>query len=196
MPSSPTAPSRFLSSTSPVLVLLAGSLLTGCPSDGDTCGPEGAPAEGITASNGSDITLTYGGLSSLSGNDCPDPAAPSGVISLSIEGTQVGGTGLLTLCIPRPDLLKDGRTLGTTGNMGQLRVVDFSAMANGCTFALDSTMPPTGTATGTGVCKNGTDPAGFALAIAGTINLRRTCGATVDTVALTLAGEVAVTSRD
>lgn len=151
---------------------------------------------GVTASNGSDITLTYGNLSSLSGNDCPAADAPSGVISLSIEGTQVGGTGLVTLCIPRPDLLVDGRTLGTTGNMGQLRVIDFSGMANGCTFALDSSMPPTGTGTGTGVCKNGTDAAGFALELTGTINLRRTCGATVDPVALTLAGKVAVSSRD
>ena len=188
MRSSPTLPLRFLSSTS--LALLAG-----CPSDGDSCGPEGAPAMPITASN-AEVTLTYGNLSSLSGNDCPDPAAPSGVISLSIEGTQVGGSGLLTLCIPRPDLLPDGRTLGTTASMGQLRVIDFSGMANNCTFALDGTMPPTGTGTGTGVCKNGTDKAGFALELTGTVNLRRTCGATVDTVALTLAGKVAVTSRD
>jgi hypothetical protein len=151
---------------------------------------------GITASNGSDITLTYGNLSSLSGNDCPASDAPSGVISLSIEGMQVGGTGLITLCIPRPDLLADGRTLGTTGNMGQLRAIDFSGMANGCTFTLDTSMPPTGTGTGTGVCKNGTDAAGFALELAGTINLRRTCGAAVDSVALTLAGKVAVSSRD
>jgi hypothetical protein len=185
---SPTLPSLFLSSTSLFLV-------AGCPSDGESCGPEGAPAT-ISASNGSDITLTYTGLSSLSGNDCPDPAAPNGVISLSIEGTQAGGTGRLTFCIPRPDLLADGRTLGTTGNMGQIRVVDFSGMANSCTFTLESTMPPTGTATGTGVCKNGTDPAGFALELNGTVNLKRTCGTTIDTVAVTLAGKVTVTSRD
>lgn len=182
--------------TLPLLCLSSTSLLAGCPSDGDSCGPGGAPAEGITASNGSDLTLTYGNLSSLSGNDCPAPDAPTGVISLSIEGSQVGGGGLLTLCIPRPDLLTAGRALGTTASMGELRVIDFSGMANGCTFALDSTMPPTGTGTGAGVCNNGTDPAGFALELTGTINLRRTCGATVDTVALSLAGKVAVTSRD
>ena len=185
---SPTLRSLFLSSTSLFLV-------AGCPSDDESCGPESAPAT-IAATNGTDITLTYSGLSSLSGNDCPDPAAPSGVVSLSIEGTQMGGTGRLTFCIPRPDLLKDGRTLGTTGNMGQLRVIDFTGMANSCTFALDSTMPPTGTGTGTGVCKNGTDAAGFALALSGTVNLKRTCGATVDTVSLMLAGNVAVSSRD
>ena len=149
----------------------------------------------LTASN-ADVTLTFGNLSSLSGNDCPDPSAPSGVISLSIEGAQVGGTGLITFCIPRPDLLEDGRALGSTGSMGQIRVIDFSGMANGCTFALDSSMPPTGTGKGTGVCKNGTDAAGFALELTGTVNLRRTCSATIDSVALTLSGKVAVTSRD
>jgi hypothetical protein len=188
MPSSLTLLSRCLSSIS----LLA---LAGCPSDGESCGPDGAPAEGITATS-ADVSLSYGNLSSLSGNDCPAPDAPSGVISLSIEGMQLGGTGLLTLCIPRPDLLADGRTLGTTGSMGELRIIDFTGMANGCTFALDSAMPPTGMGVGTGVCKNGTDPAGFALELTGTVNLRRTCGATIDSVALTLAGKVAVTSRD
>lgn len=190
MPSSLTQLSRFLSSTS-LLVLVAG-----CPSDGESCGPDDAPAVGITASNGTDVTLTYGNLSSLSGNDCPDPMAPSGVVSLSIEGRQEGGTGLLTFCIPRPDLLKDGRTLGNTSSSGQMRVIDFSATANGCTFDDISAMPPTGKGTGFGVCKNGTDAAGFALEITGTITATRTCGANVDTVSLTLAGKVAVSSRD
>ncbi|HLL22600.1 MAG TPA: hypothetical protein VK427_10730 [Kofleriaceae bacterium] len=189
MPLSRTQLSRFLSSISLVLVAACSD------DDGGRCGPDGAPAAGLTATS-SDVTLTYGNLSSLSGNDCPASDAPPGVISLSIEGTQVGGTGLVTFCIPRPDLLSAGRTLGTTSSMGQLRVIDFSGQANNCTFALDSTMPPTGTATGTGVCKNGTDPGGFALELAGTITLRRTCGAVVDSVTLMLSGKVAVTSRD
>jgi hypothetical protein len=189
MRSSLTSLCRYLSSTSLVFSL------AGCPSDDESCGPEGAPAMPVTASN-ADVMLSYGNLSSLSGNDCPDPNAPSGVISLSIEGAQIGGTGLLTFCIPRPDLLAEGRTLGSTGSMGQIRVVDFSGMANGCTFALDSTTPPTGTAKGTGVCNNGTDKAGFALELNGMVTARRTCGATVDSVTLTLAGKVAVTSRD
>jgi hypothetical protein len=188
MPSSRKLLSLCLSSTSLVL-------LGGCPSDGETCGPEGAPANGITASAGSD-TLTYGSLSSLSGNDCPEASAPSGVVSLSIEGTLVGGTGRVTFCIPRPDLLAEGRTLGANLANVEMRLVDFSGEANGCTFARDPAMPPTGTGTGTGVCNNGTDPAGFALALTGTIHAKRTCGATVDDVSLTLAGKVAVTSRD
>jgi hypothetical protein len=80
--------------------------------------------------------------------------------------------------------------------MAEMRLVDFTGMANGCTFARDAAKPPIGTGTGTGVCNNGTDPAGFALTLTGTIHAKRTCGATVDDVALTLAGKVAVTSRD
>jgi hypothetical protein len=118
------------------------------------------------------------------------------VISLSIESAQIGGSGLFTMCIPRPDLLEAGRTFGTTATMGQLRFIDFAGMADSCTFALDSTTPPAGMGKGTGVCKNGTDPAGFALDLSGTVNLRRTCGATVDAVTLTIAGKVPVTSRE
>lgn len=188
MPSSRKLLSLCLSSTS----VLA---LAGCPSDGESCGTDGAPTDGIVATAGAD-TLTFGSLSSLSGNDCPDPAAPASVVSLSIEGTLVGGTGRITFCIPRPDLLADGRQLGATSNMAEMRLVDFTGEANGCTFARDTAMPPTGTGTGTGVCNNGTDPAGFALALTGTIHAKRTCGATTDDVALTVSGKVAVTSRD
>ena len=171
MPSSRTLLSLCLSSISL-------GVLAGCPSDGPAVGPKAHP-HGITASNGSDITLTFGALSSLAGNDCPDPDAPAGVVSLSIEGTLVGDTGRITFCIPRPDLLADGRALGTTSTWRDA-VVDFRGAANGCTFARDTAKPPTGTGTGTGVCKNGTDAAGFALEVAGTVHVKRTCGATVN----------------
>ena len=98
--------------------------------------------------------------------------------------------------VPAVSIGAHGRTLGNTASSGQMRVVDFNAAANGCTFDDISAMPPTGKGTGSGVCKNGTDAAGFALDISGTIVLNRTCGANVDTVSLTLAGKVAVTSRD
>jgi len=169
---------------------------TSCSSDGSSCGPDDAPAGPVHAT-ASAVTLDYENLSSLSGNDCPDPAAPSGVISLSIEGMQMGGTGgRLTFCIPRPDLLDEGRALGSTAMMGEARVIDFSGMAGGCSFAYDSTMPPTGTMTATGICKNGTAKEGFALDISGTVTLKRTCGATIDSVAVMVSGKVAVTSRD
>ncbi len=182
---------------SPLLFLSTISLVAACSDDGGgTCGTGAAPAGPINAT-ATDVSLAYENLSSLSGNDCPDPAAPSGVISLSIEGTQVGGgTGRLTLCVPRPDLLDEGRALGSTASMGELRVIDFSGAANGCTFTYDSTTPPTGTGRATGICKNGTDAAGFALELNGVVTLKRTCGATIDTVTVIVSGTVAVTSRD
>ncbi len=150
-----------------------------------------------TASGPGDLAVTYGNLSSLSGNDCPDPAAPDGVVSLSIEGQALGGTGLVTFCIPRPDLLGSGnRTLGNTA-MGDVRVIDLQATTATCSYRARSTLPaPTGTVTATGVCDNGTNPAGFALSIDGALMVERTCGATVDQIPITIAGRVAVTSRD
>lgn len=191
MPSSLTSPSRFRSSTSLALLLLVA-----CDGD-ETCGVGDAPASGLVASTGA-VALTYGDLSSLSGNDCPDPTAPSGVVSLSIEGRTADGTGLVTFCIPRPDLLGTGaRALGNTPSMADVRVIDLTGTADGCTYDFESTLPaPTGTVTATGVCANGTDPAGFALTVDGTVTVTRTCGATVDSVTLELAGTVAVTSRD
>lgn len=186
--------SRFLFLTSALGLGLAGAS-SGCSDD---CGTGGAPATGIIAA-GDSLALTYGNLSGLIGNDCPDPAAPEGVISLSVEGTEVSGgagNGRLTFCIPRPDLLLEGdRTLGTAGSTADVRLIDVSGSANNCTFSIDSTQQPTGTASATGVCDNGDSPKGFALAIDASLTLRRMCGATPDSLAITLRGRVAVTRR-
>lgn len=156
----------------------------------------GEPSSGLAASS-VDVVLTYGNLSALAGNDCPAADAPAGVVSLSIEGTQTDGSGgLITLCVPRPDLLVDGnRSIGGSLSMADVRIFDLSGSYNNCTFTLDSTRPPTGKAAGIGVCGNGTDPSGFALDIDGAVSLRRTCGATVDSVSVTLVGKVAVSAR-
>jgi hypothetical protein len=188
------SPSQFRSNTSCLAAALLAVLAGGCSGDSQ-CGPMGAPSTGLVAAS-STAALTYGNLTSLAGNDCPDPAAPAGVVSLSIEGTQTDGTGLITLCIPRPDLLDSApRSLGTSMSMADVRIFDLSGTADNCTLTLDATRPPTGTAIGLGVCGNGTDPAGFALDVDGAVSLKRTCGATVDTVAVTLSGRVAVTKR-
>lgn len=158
----------------------------------DACGPGDAPAVGLVAGS-SEVTLTFGNMTSRAGNDCPDPTAPTGVVAVSIEGSQSDGTGLITLCVPRPDLLMDaGQTLGTTVSSADIRIIDLHGSAGACTYALDSSRPPTGTGIGTGVCGNGVDKAGFALELDGAISLRRTCGATIDTVAVKLTGRVAV----
>lgn len=189
MRSSLMSPSRFLSATS-ALVLAA---IPGCGDD--SCGPQGAPTGGLQVSS-VEVALSYENLSGLAGNDCPDPDAPAGVVSISIEGTQEGGGGLITLCVPRPDLLDSGpRTLGTSLSMADVRIFDLQGTADGCTYTLDATRPPTGTAIGLGVCGNGDDAAGFALDLDGAVSLRRTCGATVDTIAVTIKGRVAVSRR-
>jgi hypothetical protein len=167
----------------------------GCSDDG-TCGPGAAPTSGLTASN-ADVTLVYGDLTFLAGNDCPDPTAPEGVVSLSLEGFQAdGGAGRITLCIPRPDLLMSGaRTLGTTAAKADVQIIDLNGEVASCAYTFDSARAPTGTATATGVCANGNDPAGFALALDGGVSLTRTCGTMVDTIDVTLAGEVAIAER-
>jgi hypothetical protein len=136
------------------------------------------------------VTLTYGGLAAGANNDCPDPMAPAGVVSLTIESMQTNGTGLLTLCIKRPDKLAAGLALGT-----DVKVVDITGSGGGCSFLQDTATPATGTAKSAGECKNGSDAAGFALTLDGTISLSRTCGSTTDKVSATIAGTVAVAAQ-
>lgn len=210
MRSSPKSPSRSRSSTDRArlalapplsialaiplaipLVLLA--LASACGDD--DCGPGDAPASGVTASS-AEVTLTYGELTSLVGNDCPAPDAPEGVISLSIEGRQVDGPGLITLCIPRPDLLDSTpRMLGPIQSSADAQVVDLTGEADGCSYAIDPTSPPTGSVIGSGVCGNGDDAAGFALDFDGAVSLTRTCGGATDQIDVTLTGRVAVHPR-
>ncbi len=175
---------------SPFLLLTSG-LLWACssgPAKPDAyCGTGGAPTSGIVAA-GTGFSLTYGDLSASANNDCPDPMAPMGVVSLTIE-EPAGSPQLFTLCVQRPDLLAGGQPLGTA-----VKVVDVTGSANGCTFLPDRATAPTGTVTATGICNNGTSHAGFALTIDGTIQLTRTCGSAVDSVSATLTGTVAISA--
>ncbi len=191
------SPSLSRSSTNAALSgLVALVALTACEgcNDDETCGVMGAPTSGLLASS-VDVTLNYGEFTAGANNDCPanDPDEPEGLISLSIFGRQVGGEGLITLCIPRPDLLGEpDRSLGSDITGVDIRLVDVVGNVDSCTYELDPTRIPTGTGTGEGVCKAATDPAGFALILDGAISLKRTCGATIDTIGVTLAGRVAV----
>jgi hypothetical protein len=180
--------SLFLSITSVVF-------LGGASCSDDECGPMGAPKDGLAASS-TEVTLSYANLTSRAGSDCPDPDAPEGVIAVTIEGMQTDGTGFITLCIPRPDLLELGnRSLGHTLSTADIRIIDVVGSSNNCTYNIDKTRPPTGKGAGIGVCSNGTDKAGFAIDIDGAISLRRTCGATTDTVAVKLSGKIAVAAE-
>ena len=193
MRSSLMSRSLFLSSTSLALATLV--VVPGAGCSDDACGPGGAPKTGLLASS-VDVTLSYGNMTSRAGNDCPDPAAPSGVVAITIEGTQTDGTGFITLCIPRPDLLMDGmRSLGLTTSMADIRVIDLQGAAASCTYTIDTTRLPTGTGAGAGVCSNGTNKAGFAIDLNGAVSLRRTCGTTTDTIGVKLTGKVAIAAE-
>ncbi len=153
----------------------------------DDCGPGSAPANGLGVT-GTGFAFTYQAQTASANNDCPDPAAPQGVVSLTIEGSTADGTGLFTVCIKRPDHL--GATALALGT--DVQVVDVTGSASGCNYGVDPAAIPTGSVTATGVCANGTDPAGFALTITGSIGMRQTCGATVTPATGTLAGTTAV----
>jgi hypothetical protein len=168
--------------------------LAGC-GDGEKCGPGTASKTGITAT-ADNVTLTWGTFTSGLNNDCPDSAAPAGVVSVTIFGFQSGGAGSITLCVSRPDLLADGsQTLGHDSATAQVRIVDLNGDADVCTYTIDRTKPITGTATASGLCDNASDPAGFAITLDATVSFTRTCDATTDSVQATLRGTNAVTTQ-
>jgi hypothetical protein len=165
------------------------SALVAC--SGDDCGDPAAFEFGLTVSS-AEASLVFGDLTAGANNDCPHAAAPAGVISLTIGGVQMGGTGgLFTMCVGRPDLLE---TMPLTLGSAQVHLVDVNATDATCTYALDTTQIPGGTVQGEHMCGNGTNPKGFGLVFNGHLGLRRTCGATIDSIAVGITGDVAVTS--
>jgi hypothetical protein len=158
--------------------------------DAASCGPGDAPAD-VVAGGGS-VALSYGQFSGGLNNDCPAAGAPIGVISLTIAGrqTDTGGGGFATLCVGRPDLLAT-QALGIGFDASAaVRVFELNGQAGGCTFNVDRSQPPGGTAIASGLCTSG--HRGFALTLDATLTLTRTCGSTVDSVPVTLHGRVAV----
>ena len=100
----------------------------------------------------------------------------------------IGGGGLVGSCA--------AFALQCGGTVSGIDLIDVSAdLGNGCTVVQDVAASPSGTAAFTGYCDGGADPAGYALALTGTVTLRRTCGATMDTVTGTLGGRVAVVKQ-
>jgi hypothetical protein len=175
------------------LLFLSSISLIACGGGGgcgdDACGPEDAPDTGLIVGD-QDQKLTFGNLTSGANNDCPDPSAPAGVVSLTINGSQTDGQGLLTLCIPRPDELPGGVPIGTG-----VRIIDLSGVTNNCNYSIEQTRPVSGTALGHGVCDNGTNGAGYSLVFDGHLSLKCECPTATDTIAVNISGEVAVATH-
>ena len=138
------------------------------------------------------------GLAALAPAGCSDDScgvhgAPSA--GLVASGDQVTLTFGALSALDANDCTLPGMPGGTATSMADVRLIDVRGMSGGCTFTIDSTQAPTGEASAEGVCKNGVDPAGFALDLDGALTLRRTCNTQVDTVPATLKGRVAVTKR-
>jgi len=162
-------------------VVFAVFALPGCSDD---CGPHGAAVDGLSVM-GNGVQIGYQDLAGSPNHDCPDAQAP--LLSLTITGTQIGGVDKFTVCVPRPDKLEGGLAFGTSAQL-----VDVSASDASCSYVLDMTQPPSGTIKGAHVCDNGTNKAGFAMTVDGSLALTRTCGPTIDSVAVALTGTVAV----
>jgi hypothetical protein len=159
---------------SPILLIISGALL-GCPSNSsETCGPGSNAAADFLAS-GSGIAASYGQLTNHENHDCVAPNTPDGIVALTVDGVAAGG--LITLCIPRPDLLAtqtmDLANASSTGS--DVQIVDLTGSATGgCTFALDDTADVTGTISATGLCGEGS--AGYELSFAAVVTVDVTCG--------------------
>jgi hypothetical protein len=161
---------------SPILLITSAALF-GCPNNSsETCGP-GSNAAADFSAGGSGIAATYGQLASHENHDCVAPNTPAGVVALTIDGVELGGAGLVTLCIPRPDLLAtQTMDLANTSSTGSdVQIVDLTGSASGgCTFALDDTADVIGTISATGLCGEGS--AGYELTFAAVVPVDVACG--------------------
>jgi hypothetical protein len=156
---------------------------------GTTCGTDKAPTYGLMAS-GNAVSLLYGAFSASANNDCPMPGAPSGVVSLTLEGSQMGGGGIMTICVPRPDLLaSEELAIGAS-----VQIIDFTGTASDCDYMLDPASTPSGSAKGIDECNNGTNKNGFALEVTGSATLIQECNGTSNNVVVSLSGTTAVTA--
>ena len=177
-----------------VLLITAGaSAAVGC--SGDDCGPGDAPADGLSI-DVTGTTLTYGDGTTSPNNDCSVADAPT---SLTIDIAQVDPAPAmrraLILCVPRPDLLGDPLALTSDAEVTGVQVIDIFADADGCLISLDRSRAITGTATFTGACDGGADPAGYALALASDLPATRACSGMPDeAITITLSGELAITA--
>jgi hypothetical protein len=159
---------------------------------GEECGPGDAPADGITV-EASDAVAEFGQFGSLAANDCPPPEGGEAT-SITIQATQVGADGFLTLCLPRPDQIDDAPI--PIEDSERVQLIDLVAStSDGCRIEVDGDREPSGEVTFSGFCDDGTHEGGYALSFAATVPLVRTCGDDpAEQLEAQLGGRVAVTS--
>ena len=163
-------------------------LAPGC--DEPVCGPGDAPPDGVVATVAGE-TIRYGAFTSSPNNDCTPPGRS--VTSLTVDGRQLDPQPSIpfriTLCVPRPDDL--GSDPVSLGDTERLQLVDvFAELADGCLVQLDRDSALSGSARFEGLCGDGVDTAGYAIALDADIPVTRMCDGQADT--LTLSGRAAV----
>ena len=175
---------------------IVAAVVTASCSPSDSCGqgtasPTGLTVRGNIGANNALAIINYADLVAGQNNDCPDPNAPAGVISLTVEGEQLLDTPKVSFCISRPDLLGT-KTLQIGTDVVFNALESNNAGAVGCSLSLPLHATTSGTVTATGVCDNGIGPEGFAITFNGMATLQRTCGTTVDMVMMNIVGTAAV----
>jgi hypothetical protein len=144
------------------------------------CGIGTTSTLGLRASSSGAI-LSFGNFTGGANNDCFTPDAPPGVVSLTMSGQQLNGVGLLTLCVERPDLLATrSQNLGPNVSGTPVHLVDLNGSLGTCTFALDAARPIGGVIRASGLCNDGTNPAGFSVTVDGFATLMDSCAASVE----------------
>jgi hypothetical protein len=169
-------------------------LACSCGGGGDKdCGPTDTTPAGLSLSDGSATNLFFAELMAGANNDCTPTG--SGVISLTIQGAQTDGVGFITFCIPRPQDLGSALALGSDapGDEPAAILEDLeAATTDGCMYSFDPSATLTGTVRATGICDDGTNPAGFALVVAATLSVTGSGGSGCGTLSVQLAGTAAV----
>lgn len=189
-----------------LLALALALVLAGCGDDGIDCGPAEVADDGIVATTASPapaVQVTWSDLAASANNDCPPPGgAGSGVISLTIEGVQSDppGAARFSLCLPRPDEIGTAAVSLADDTLVQLGNTS-AALEDGCLVRLDRSgdAAATGTIAFTGFCADGTDPAGFAVALDGTVPVEIVCdadGGTSEAATATLSGTAVVSAGE
>ncbi len=179
----------------PALLLVLLALPAACGDD-TPCGPGDAPDNGLVADLGGGDQLTFGSFTSSANNDCSVAGSPT---SLTVNGVQMGQPSFhVTFCLPRPDQI-GGAAIELTDD-SRVQVININAdLGGGCLLTMDPAGSPSGTITFVGYCSDGSDPAGYAIQLAGTVPGFRTCtggdaGSQSTPVDIALSGTTSVTA--